>query len=178
MVIARRKSLGAWIFHMQEVLRWPSGNSGVEMSPGAWWATMTMLVFSGEQAETHKTTVNLLSLSSHVTENGRGRGDRGYTTHQWSLIYQFLFLFPVVKLYCRCQVFCVVILLSLLYCSFLQSVALFSSYCPVFCALPYSKVIHMFYVICPFPSTRLIGRSFVFVFCDATSRWDKEYMNN
>ena len=33
----------------------------------------------------------------------------------------------------------------------------------------------MFQVICPFPFKRLIGRSFVFVYNNATSRLEKEY---
>ena len=50
MVIDRRKLLGAWIFQMHVLSAYPSGNAGVEITPGS-LASMSMLVFDGEQAE-------------------------------------------------------------------------------------------------------------------------------
>ena len=50
-VIASRKLPAAWIFQMQELSVEPSGNIGVDNTPGT-WASMTMLVFDGEQAGT------------------------------------------------------------------------------------------------------------------------------
>ena len=47
-MISSRKFSGACIFQVQEVLREPSGNSGVEISTGT-RASMTMFVFDGEQ---------------------------------------------------------------------------------------------------------------------------------
>lgn len=47
-VISSRKFSGACIFQVQDVSSEPSGNSGVEISPGT-LASMTMFVFDGEQ---------------------------------------------------------------------------------------------------------------------------------
>ena len=47
-MIFKRKFSGACNFQVQEMSSEPSGNSGVEMSPGT-RASMTMFVFDGEQ---------------------------------------------------------------------------------------------------------------------------------
>ena len=47
-MISSRKVSGACIFQVHEMSSEPSGNSGVEMSPGT-RASMTMFVFDGEQ---------------------------------------------------------------------------------------------------------------------------------